>query len=126
MPQVCCICGTNTCDTYYPTTCLCAALGKHDSKDVAIHFRSLFLKSQSKHYFEGLCLGCWTRMFNPRYVKMQNEVYIHNNGKFEKVEEHVYTQKKAAPKCEFCGVPYAFSKNMDYVERLELRDESTV
>lgn len=112
--KVCCGCQTNTCDTYYPTSCKCIIKEKKDiesSKEAAAYFCKLSGNPSNQWYFDGLCLGCWNKMFEPTYDLVVKTLYYKNvRGIVNQYRKKVYTKRIACPRCKWCNKKYNVDK----------------
>lgn len=127
--RVCCGCQTNTSDAYYPTTCECIAA--HKDEDGGAFFCALSNNAPNKCYFDGLCLGCWNKMFEPTFVPVPAKRLLYrkirsNKKRLEKsslegkryrrFRPTIYVKQNEDPKCKWCNVPFDIIKyeDMDY------------
>ena len=135
--KVCCGCQTNTCDTYYPTTCEC--LGTKLSYDnaeerkkwkyvAAAHFCTLSQNAPNDWYYDGLCFGCWKKMFEPTYKQVEKSLFrkvssgrISSGKRYRRYKKTVYIKHDADPKCQWCSIPFEVKKcdEMDQFPKID-------
>ena len=140
--KVCCGCKINTYDTYYPTTCKCldTKLGNNVKDyeqwakiayEAGAHFCSLSQNGPNKCHFEGLCIGCWKKMFEPIYKEAEKSILCFkraeksvcfkrvdrslfrktSSGKcYRRYRKPVYVKHERSPKCQWCSIPYKVEK----------------
>jgi hypothetical protein len=67
--------------------------------------RELARRLQWRAYYEGFCSGCWTKLFEPRFVQITDNLYqLDANSQPVEITRNVYEKHAANPQCPWCDV----------------------
>ena len=146
MPVICYQCKTNTVDAYFPSTCKCfgknyeALFDGDEKKTIEYEILKAFLVpifgyAPRASYMDGFCLGCWTKLFEPRYVRTprpndtKRYFEMHDCGVcddscdpnpsvprscgFRRVEKRLFLKVDKCPSCPFCATQLKVDGRID-------------
>jgi len=127
MGRYCYQCGDKISNTAIPSTCECFVDNIHHIprvKKVQDFIHALFGRPPVQDYFEGFCLGCWNQIFETRYKKIEQDMFVLKDGQYEKYPRAVFQIQKTNLKCPWCQKKFNIDEYYDLDEVISLERKS--